>query len=337
LKTKLGKIALYTVPLLIGMLLIWYSISILSEDEKSAIKNSFKSANYFWVGFALLLGVLSNLSRAYRFKFLLEPLGYKPKFLNSTMAIFTSYLINLLIPRSGEVVRATMHKKYDGIALDKVLGVVVAERISDVFMLLLFIAIAFGLQAPLIEDILFKDSTKVGIVIKVILIITIPFLFFKIYQLLEKSKNANIQRVIKFIQGLVSGVLSIVKMKKKWSFLLHTLFIWTLYLLMFYVGTFAIKEINNLSIDAVVVGFVVGALSMTVSNGGLGWYPVLVSGALIQFEVEKNAALSFSWIIWTSQTVLVIIGGCISFVLIPIYNDWLNRKKKRIIDTKQSI
>lgn len=327
LKIKAGKIALYTLPLMVGVFFVWYSLSMLSEEEKVAIKNSFKTASYFWISGSLFLGFVSNLSRAYRFKFLLEPLGFKPNYLNSTMAVFATYLVNMIVPRSGEVLRAGLHKKYDDIPLNKVLGVIVAERISDVLMLVVFIAIALSLQASMIEGILFKNSTPTSISLKIALLIAAPLLIFKLYRYFEKSTNTTIKKIILFIQGLGTGVMSIFRMKKKWPFLIHTLFIWALYFLMFYIGTFALKEIQGLTAGAVVVGFVVGALSMTVTNGGLGVYPVLVALALTNFGQEKTVALALGWLLWTCQTLLVIVGGCLSMVLMPIYNDWLSKKK----------
>jgi len=329
LKIKASKIALYTIPLIAGVFLVWYSLAILTEEEKYAIKNSFKTANYFWIGCALFMGFLSNLSRAYRFRFMLEPLGYMPNFLNSTMAVFSTYLVNLIIPRSGEVLRAGLHKKYDEIPLNKALGVIVAERISDVLMLLIFIAIAFSLQAPVIESILFKNSTPTSIALKLLILIACPFLIVKLYRYFKKSNNATVKKIVLFIQGLGLGIMSIFKMKKKWPFLIHTLIIWALYFIMFYLGTYSLKEIEGITLDAVVVGFVVGALSMTITNGGLGVYPVLVALVLTKFGQEKVAALAFGWILWTCQTLLVIVGGCLSMVLMPIYNDWLKKKESK--------
>ena len=98
-----------------GVFLIWYSLSKLSTSDIESIKLSFKTANYWWVLVSLILGILSHLSRAYRWQFLLEPLGYKPRFANSVMAVLIAYLLNLFIPRSGEFARAASVKKYENI------------------------------------------------------------------------------------------------------------------------------------------------------------------------------------------------------------------------------
>jgi len=100
LKISYKKIIFTVLPIALGVFLIWFSLSKLGPNDIEAIKTSFKTANYWWVGFSLILGVFSHLSRAYRWQFLLDPLGYKPKFANNIMAVLVGYLVNLIVPRA---------------------------------------------------------------------------------------------------------------------------------------------------------------------------------------------------------------------------------------------
>jgi len=299
--------------------LIWFSLSKLKPEDIAAIKNSFKTANYWWVALSLFFGILSHLSRAYRWQFLLEPLGYKPKFANSVMAVLIAYLVNLMIPRAGEFARATAITKYEKIPFEKAFGTIVSERIADVIMLLSIMATAFFLQTKLLSSYLFKESSTNSNMLYYIIIggAILGFLFF---QLIKKSNHPFIKKVQKFVYGLIQGVISIFKMKKKWAFIFHTVFIWGMYILMFYVVTFALPETSNLPFGAIIVGFVVGGLSMALTNGGLGTYPVFVASAITLYGVSKNPALAFGWIMWTAQTLMVLIFGGLSFLLLPIYN-----------------
>ena len=56
-----------------------YIANIEPEVTKQDFINSFKNVNYFWIFLALTVAFLSHLSRSYRWKFLLEPLGLNPK------------------------------------------------------------------------------------------------------------------------------------------------------------------------------------------------------------------------------------------------------------------
>ncbi|SNR53351.1 lysylphosphatidylglycerol synthase transmembrane domain-containing protein [Lutibacter flavus] len=319
---KIKKISFITLPIALGVFLIWYSTSKLSASDIESIKLSFKTANYWWVVLSLVFGILSHLSRAYRWQFLLEPLGYKPRFANSVMAVLIAYLLNLFIPRSGEIARAASIKKYENIPFEKGFGTIVAERVADVIMLLIIIGIAFFLQADLIGSYIFKDNNESNLFSKIAILAALALIGFFTYRFLGKSKNPFIVKVISFANGLIDGAKSIFTMKKKWKFIFHTVFIWLMYVLMFYVVTFALPETTNLPFEAIIVGFVVGGLSMALTNGGLGTYPVFVASALILYHIEDNPARAFGWIMWTAQTIMVIIFGSLSFVLIPIYNKY---------------
>ncbi|SFS39600.1 hypothetical protein SAMN04488006_1035 [Lutibacter maritimus] len=309
-------------PILLGVFLIWYSWSQLTSNDILSIKNSFKTANYWWVVLSLVCGVLSHVSRAYRWQFLLEPLGYKPKLANSVMTVLMAYLLNLFVPRSGEFARAASIKKYENIPFEKAFGTIVAERVTDVIMLLIIMGIAFYLQTDLLSSYIFKDDGQSSFYSKIIIFVVLPIIGFATFKSLQKSSNPIIHKLIEFINGLLDGVKSIFSMKKKWKFLFHTLFIWAMYLLMFYVVTFALPETTNLPFGAIIVGFVVGGLSMALTNGGLGSYPIFVASALILYKVDENPARAFGWIMWTAQTIMVILFGGLSFLLIPIYNKY---------------
>lgn len=319
MRIAIKKITILLLPILLGVFLIVYFIGKLSEEDINAIAHSFKTANYWWVLLSLILGALSHLSRAYRWQFMVKPIGYRPRFLNSVMSIMIAYLVNLGIPRTGEIARATAISKYENIPVQKALGTIVAERIADVFMLFIFIGIAFYLQTDLIKQYLFKDGTsgsyKTGAVLVVLGIVAVLF-----YRFLQRTQIPFFIKIKTIVNGLIEGAVGIFKMRNKWWFIAHTIFIWLMYLLMFYAVSFALPETANLPLEVVIVGFVVGSLSMALTNGGLGTYPIAVAGVLILYNIEKNPANAFAWIMWTSQTAMVLLLGGLSFLFLPIYN-----------------
>jgi len=318
LNKKIKKTLFIILPIALGVFLIWHFLSKLTSEDKNAILDSFKSANYWWVVLSLFFGILSHLSRAYRWQFLLEPLGYTPKFANSAMTVLISYLVNLAMPRAGDIARGTAISKYENIPFEKAIGTIISERVADVIMLLSIIALAFILQADLIREQVFKDPSSV--VQKIIILLILFGLSILFYHFIKKSEHLFFIKIRNFIKGLIEGVVSIFKMKKKWAFIFHTVFIWLMYVLMFYVVTFAIPETVNLPFEAIIVGFVVGALSMALTNGGLGTYPIFVAGAFILYNIDDNPARAFGWIMWTAQTLMVLLFGGLSFLLLPIYN-----------------
>jgi uncharacterized protein (TIRG00374 family) len=233
------------------------------------------------------------------------------------MAVFIAYFMNLTIPRSGEFSRALILKKYENIPFDKAFGTIVAERIVDFLIFFLFVIISFILQFKVLKDYILA-KIPVGALVILFFIGSIGFIMFL---LIWKYSNWKILLKIKEkFSGLTEGMMSIVKMKHKWKFLFHSLFIWFTYILMFYVTVFALEETSNISFGAVIIGFVFGSLAIGFTNSGFGAYPLLVAEIFLLYGIPDTAGTAFGWLVWISQTLLVIILGALSFLLLPIFN-----------------
>ncbi|MEH6534855.1 MAG: lysylphosphatidylglycerol synthase transmembrane domain-containing protein [Psychroserpens sp.] len=311
---KTGKILKITLPLLLGVALVWYSLSKISIDE---LIKYFKNADYTYVSLGLFFGLLSHLSRAYRWKFMIEPLGYTLRLPNSIMAVFATYLVNYTIPRAGEITRATILTNYEGVPFEKGFGTIVAERIADMVVMLGIIAVTLFLEFDFIYQFFAERFDLYKIIIGIVSLLVLISLFFLF---LKKSQSKFATKVRKFVNGLVEGILSIFKMKHKWAFIFHTLFIWGMYMLMFYVTTLAIPETANLPLAAILIGFISASFSIAATNGGIGSYPVAVYAAFSIFAIAKEPSIAFGWIMWSSQTFMIIVLGGLSLIYLPIYN-----------------
>ena len=302
------------IPLLLAVLFGWYMFSKIPISE---IIPYFKSANYNWILLGVFFGLLSHLSRAYRWRFQLEPMGYNIKLPNSIMAVFITYLTNYGIPRSGEVLRAALLTNYEGVPFEKGFGTIIAERVADMVVMLGIIAITLILQFDFILELLQNtfEPVKLTLYFGILAIVLISLFLF-----IKKSKSKIALKIKGFLKGLLEGILSIFKMKKKWAFIFHTLFIWFMYVLMFYVTTFAIEDLEGISIGAVLIAFIAASFTIAATNGGVFFYPAAVLGALLLFGLPENPSYAFGWIIWTSQTILILIFGVLSFIFLPIYN-----------------
>ena len=277
----------------------------------------FKKANYTYIALGMFFGLLSHLSRAYRWQFQLEPLGYKIKLGNSIMAVLATYLINYTIPRAGEVARASIITNYEGIPFEKVFGTIVAERIADLIMIFLIVVVTLFLQFDFIYGFLLErlHPLKLGI-----LIVSGLLFLWLFYRFVQRSPSKIAQRIKGFITGLIEGAMSIFKMKKKWPFIFHTLFIWTMYVLMFYVTTFALPQTSDLPFAAILIGFIAGSFSIAATNGGIGSYPEAIVLAFSLFSIAADPSRAFGWIMWSAQTLLIIIFGGLSLIVLPVFN-----------------
>lgn len=320
-KSTPRKVIKTLIPLLIGVLFIYLSINNTTEEDRQTIYNSIKDAHYGYIFLSLVLGLLSHFSRAYRWNFMLNPMGYHPRLINNILAIFITYIANLGVPRSGEFFRATVLQTYEDIPFEKSFGTIIAERTIDLLMLLLTIGLALTLESDLIYSLLEEKAINPYNLIGGLLLFALG-LYFLVIQI-KKSKHPLAQKINGLLIGLAEGFLTIIKMEKKWAYLFHTLFIWGMYIAMFYIIKFSLPETQDLGFEPLLIGFIVGALTISATNGGIGIYPFSVSLVLISYGISKESSLAFGWIMWTAQTVMVILFGSLSFFLLPL----VNRKK----------
>lgn len=330
MKSKIIAALKIILPLGVGVFLIWLFYDALCDDQKDDLFSAFGQANYFWVFVGVFMGWLSHMSRAYRWKYLLEPMGYKVKFWQLYHAVMIGYVTNLIFPRAGEAARAGVVRKSNKIPFEKGFGSIIAERTVDLVMLGIIALITLWLQFDKLEIFQTKidafnsgenscaNVTIFAIMGKVVfygvvagfLAVTALFIFKPTFR----------KKVITFFRGIFEGVFSIFKMKKKGPFLLHTIFIWAMYPTMFWINFYALDATSGLGLDAALAGFVAGAVAIVLVQGGIGVYPALV-GIVITLYLpgDENgiaaAALALGWISWAFQNLMIIVLGLLSLAL----------------------
>lgn len=302
----------------IGIFFIYLSYQNTTPEDRHNIAKYIQNADYRFVLLSAFFGILSHISRAVRWQYLLAPLGYYPKTINSILAVLIGYFSNLGIPRSGELLRATAMDRYENIPFQKGFGTIIAERVIDLVLLLLCILLAMGLQFDLIADYLnLKNLNFFQLGLSLIILVSATLLFRKFFL---QSTHPITEKIKQFFQGIWEGMVSIKYMKNKELFVAHTIFIWVLYVLMFWIIKFSIPETENLGLSAMIPAFVVGGLSISATNGGIGIYPYSVSLVLIAFGISKESSLAFGWIMWTCQTLMVVTFGAMAFFALPLVN-----------------
>jgi uncharacterized protein (TIRG00374 family) len=317
LKKQLSKWLSIFIPIILGIVIIAYQYNKFTDAQISEIESYFKNANYYYVILAVFIGFVGNAIRAYRWRFMLDHLGYKSSFANNFMAVNIGYLLNLTVPKSGEISRAVIVKKYDNIPFDKGFGTIVAERIIDIFFLLFFMLLAVVLQFNIVKAFIL-DKIPLHLIA---LLSVIGIISFVAFVLIYKYSKLKIVTLFKDkISGLKEGLMSVVHMEKKWNYFFETLLIWGSYVLTYYVATKALPETSVLTIGAIVTSFVVGSIAIAFTNSGFGAYPFLTSKVLLFYSIAEPIGTAFGWIIWTSQMLLVLILGLLSFLLLPILN-----------------
>lgn len=327
MSTGLKKAMQYIGVFLFTGLLLWIAVGNIEEKVISEIWNT---ASLPYLVLSAFIAVLSHYFRATRWKLLLNPIGYPLKTTHSFMSVMVGYFINLAIPRGGELSRCYNLYKLNKTPVNVSFGTVISERIIDLVFLLMLIGTVLIIQLETFLS--FFDSLKLPNATtknssNVFLFLTLAFLIILILVLVFLFKRRKWQlykfaiKLKRFLIGIKSGVLSILKLEKRELFILYSLLIWTCYYLMNYFVIQAFPSTSELDLLAALTIFVIGGIALAVPlPGGTGSYHLLVSAGLtIIYGVANDHAIAFSVIVHAWQTLVIIVLGTGSLILSQAY------------------
>lgn len=324
MKLKLIKILQFLVFLLIGMGLFWL---IYKDQDVSRIASVLKNdVQYSWIWLSLFLGLLSHVSRAMRWSLMIEPLGRKPGLLNVFLSVMVGYLMNLVVPRMGEISRCGVLSRYERVSFTRLVGTVVTERIIDILMLLLLTLLAvitqfgqilsFLKNNPEITEKLSSLAFSLRVLSGLAVLAGVVFIFRK-----RIARSMLYSRIRSFIQQFGEGLKTIGNMRDKWAFIAHTAFIWLMYYLMLYVAFFAFGFTSHLSIWAGLTTFILGSYGMVAPvQGGIGAWHFMVIQSLFVYGIAKSDGAVFAFLAHSTMTAMYIVAGLISLLILPFMN-----------------
>jgi uncharacterized protein (TIRG00374 family) len=314
----------------IAALFMWFA---LKGMEFKKIAGYFAKANYFWVFVAAVFGLLAYWFRAVRWNLLLEPMGYKISNSNALWTISFGYLMNLTIPRSGELARSTALYGVENVPVEKSFGTIILERVVDLICMMGFLGLTLIFKYDAIlsfyqyvtaeksKTIEPASNAKWFVIVGISALLGI--LFFALRKKLQQFPIY--QKVINFAKGILHGLTSIFKLKQKGKFILLSLAIWVSYYLAAYLVCFALPVTSNFTIADGFFIIVVGTLGMMVpASGGIGaFHLALKFGIMALFlSMGKNpeeggeVGLSYAFISHTMQLVIMIVMGIISIPML---------------------
>jgi glycosyltransferase 2 family protein len=318
----------------LGIFLVWWSVKDLGKEDRSEIRSALNNLRYYLVIPVFAILFLSHYVRALRWRLLIEPLGYIPSKANTFFAVMIGYLANQAVPRLGEVLKCTVLARYEKVPADKLVGTIILERLIDAISLLIVFAITLiiqpGLYGKLAETVFNQpgepEAKKVSGQLVMLILLGIIVLVIGLWMIIKKKSFKDLFGSIKKIARRVwEGISAIQHLKKRKEFILYTLLIWTLYLSGGYIGFYAMQETEHYGIKEAFTVLSAGSIGMIITPGGIGGYAFLIERCMLIYGLHPGIALAFGWLLWLSNTAVIVIGGLISFVALP----WYNKKKLR--------
>lgn len=332
MRKKIICIVQYVLFLGAGIFLVWWQFTSMDAAGKKEFYEALSNTNYWLLIPVLLMSLLSHLSRAMRWKIIMEPLGYQPSLNNVFAVTMVGYFANSAIPRLGEVLKCSLLAKFEKLKIDKLFGTILVERTFDFVCYLLFIGITVLLQIDLIGNYVSGKLKAIGsgggmpiwLKIGIVFVIILSVVLLLKWLVKKYPTKSIITKLSGFVSGIGAGFKTIRTMKKKRLFLAHTLFIWSMYLLQVYVGFYAMEATDQLSMYAAFSVLSLSTLAMIATPGGMGSFPVFVAQTLLIYGVATPQGKAFGWLLWGANTLIVVIVGLIALILLP----YMNKHKK---------
>lgn len=333
MKRRLIDVLKILVPVGIGVWLVYTQYAALSATQRQELFTAIRQADLGWLTLATLVGWLAHVSRGWRWRYLLEPLGYRPTFWNAYHGVMVGYFLNMFVPRAGEASRAASLYRSEGVPFEKGFGTVMAERAVDMVMLLGIAVLAVLFQMDKLD--LFQariasfragqntttdEGGGWGLWLLLILVVAIAAGSYVVL-----SRPALRARLMDLVRGFFEGVRAVFRMRRKGAFLLHTVLIWAAYLFMFQIGFIALDSMKAVPFAGVLAGFIAGAVGIILVQGGIGVYPAFVALIIGLYlpppeggGLFRPDALAMGWLLWLAQTLMIIVLGGVSLLLMAL-------------------
>jgi uncharacterized protein (TIRG00374 family) len=269
------------------------------------ILDAFVDANYGWLFLGFLVMITSHLVRAWRWRYLLEPVKPGIALRNLFSGVMIGYFLNNVLPRAGELARPYAIRRLEGVPVSAALGTVFVERILDTFVFLgLLFAIPLVYRGPLLES--FPWLEKAGVIL---MLIMLPMLALPVVLMLRRDWTDALlrllarvlppragKRVSSIAHSFLDGFKFLTSPATAVRTLVMTAVIWALYMLSMYLSFFAFGLGESLGVGAAMVTLAISSIGIALPTpGGTGTYHAFTSQTLTQlFGVDSAVALSYA-------------------------------------------
>lgn len=330
MKKSTGVILQYLFFFGLGIFLVWWSIKDIDGDSWLQIKNALSNAKLYLIVPVFIVLFSSHYVRALRWRLLIESLDYRPSKTNTFFSVLIGYLTNMAVPRLGEIMKCTMLSRFEKIPAEKLIGTIILERIIDAICLLIVFVITLIIQPGLYNRLATevfsissggeKDKAIPSYLLTLIVIVVVAIII-SIWMAVKKKTIADVKTLLQnILQRVWQGLNAVQHLKKRSQFIALTVLLWSLYLCGGYIGFYAFQETEQYGVKEAFTILSAGSIGMIVTPGGIGAYAYLIESTMQLYGLNSTIAIAFGWILWIAQTIVILIGGLLSLVLLPIYN-----------------
>ncbi len=317
--SKLGSNLFYAA---LAVFFIWLSLRHLNAEQWTKIQAALRGTKYVLILPVVGILLLSHWVRALRWRLLIDSLGHPVRRRDAFYAVMIGYLVNQGVPRLGEIMKCTLLGRKSGIAVEKLIGTILLERLFDACCLIVFFGLTLAIQPDLYDKLMttFFESDPTtpapqdrGLVLWIVGLILIGIGLFIWWKLRHWKIGQIKERLGRFQRQFIEGFRSIQRLKARGYFLLLTMIMWSCYLIGGYIGLLAFSDTQHLGMPVAFSILSAGSVGMIASPGGIGAYAYLIQKTMELYGIEEAASIAFGWLLWLVQTAVITVGGLASF------------------------
>ncbi len=293
---------------------MWYIYEDYSWEKD--ILPALRKVKWPWVFASFVFGYIATVLRGLRWNIMLEPMGYRVRDWWAVHSVAFGYCMNNLIPRSGELARCTLLNRTDHVPVNILIGTVLLERIVDIVLMATLIFLAFALEPDAFNAIFSQAEGSRGKLILILLFAGIAAFILFLF-LLRKFEHIPIfKKIREFFLGMVDGLKSIFRLKRKMLFCAYSFGIWVFWLLMTFTSLLALEETCTITLRQTVFFMAASSLGMLVPTpGGAGAFHGMAILGLQALGFPVKVGELYALISWSIKTPWDILVGAVSFMI----------------------
>jgi uncharacterized protein (TIRG00374 family) len=295
--------------------------------------NILKTTNYFYVFIGVFIGAVGGSAiRAIRWGVLLEPIKKDLPFKTLFATTVIGYMLNNLLPRSGEVARPYLLGRHEGISRASAFATIIVERIIDTIMFLLM----FGLALIYFKDRITNSIPQIGsavIILTAMIFLMLGWILFMMWKPEPSLKMVKFftrilpdklhEKVDSIFTSLLSGFDVLKKPSLFFRITLYSALLWCSYLLSTYIPfySFDILVVNDGTgflrglWDANLLLVLINVAMFIPSPAATGPYHYICKVTLVNmFAVSESKALGYGTATHAVMFVMFLVLGLYYFV-----------------------
>ena len=341
-KSKFGKVGLiinYGFSIILAVVFLYIAFY---DVDFSEVLTIVSHANIIWVLIFIVVTMFGHYLRALRWKYILNSVKPNTSMKNLFGALMVGYGVNCVTPKLGEVTRAVLIGKWEGLSRSSMFGTVILERIIDIISLgfsvivaLLLTSVNLSEKFPwLITSLYIMAAFIIVLIVFLTLILRSREQFSKlIIKFIGKISHKLAERIAYIFTMLAEGFASLKGTKNYFWTITLTAFIIFMYAFGSYAGMLML-DMQNIQTITFGMGWIIMSISaigvIIPTPGSTGSYHTLAKSTLVLiFGFSETISVAYAFLTHIIGYILFIITALIMFFIV-------NKQKDNLIEVVET-